>query len=215
MFHPTVSPHDSRIAVVGSDMTGDYISPLTAATHGASSASAIRSGIRRSTPATPTCWDATTGILYRSPDLGASWKPVLPRPAAIRKVTTGDDHASEYFYLSEGPPADVSAFTIDPADSKSLYAAVGTTLWYSYDTGGTWTQIANLAGNMSALWIDPRSLKGERTLYAARGSQEHNLIRRDGKWSSRRIAASSHRSPLPFLSSTPLSAAASGSPRVV
>jgi photosystem II stability/assembly factor-like uncharacterized protein len=181
MFHPTVSPHDSRTAVLACDMTGSYIT-----TDGGQNWRffSLRDPARFFVfdPMDPQVLYASTGVLYRSADLGATWKMVLPRPAAIEKITTGDDHASENYHVREDPPADISAFAVDPEDSRSLYAAAGSTLWYSFDTGSSWRKVADLAGRMSAIWIDPRSLKGDRTIFAAGPNAIY--IRRDGKWNS-------------------------------
>jgi photosystem II stability/assembly factor-like uncharacterized protein len=181
MFHPTVSPHDSRVAVVACDMTGNYIT-----TDGGENWRffSLRDPARFFVfdPIDPNVIYASTGVLYRSADRGFTWKVLLPRPAAIEKITTGDDHASENYHVREDPVADVSAFAVDPEDSRSLYAAVAASLWYSFDTGTTWRRIADLAGRMSAIWIDPHSLRGDRTIYAAGPNAIY--IRRDGKWNS-------------------------------
>ena len=181
VYRPTVSPHDSRTVVLSCDMTGNYITRDGGQNWRIFS---LRDPVRFFVfdPVDPNVLYASTGVLYRSADLGASWQAVLPRPADVLRVTAGDDHASEYYHVRQGPPADVDALAVDPDDSRSLFAAVGKSVWQSADTGATWRRVADLAGRMSALWIDRRSLKGDRTLYAAGPNAIY--MRRDGKWSS-------------------------------
>jgi len=181
MFHATVSPHDPRVVVLGCDMTGSYITYDAGETwHFFSLRDPARFFVFD--PIDTNVIYAKSGLLYRSADKGATWKPLLPRPAAIEKITVADDHASEKYHLREEPSANITAMAIDPADSHSLYLAIGSALWYSFDTGATWTKTADLAGRLSAIWIDPHSLKGERTIYAAGPNAIYT--RRDGKWSS-------------------------------
>ncbi|MBS1856316.1 MAG: hypothetical protein JST11_13195 [Acidobacteria bacterium] len=190
MFHPTVSPHDAWTVVLACDMTGNYVTTDGGAHWRFFS---LRSPVRLFAfdPAVAKVLYASTGALYRSADLGLTWKMILPRPGDLAKTTAGDDHASETLHVRAGPPADVAAFAIDPADSKSLYAAVGKTLWSSSDTGGTWHAIADLTAPVSAIWIDATSPAGDRAIYAA--GPDAIYIRRGGRWSS-------GASPGPFTS---------------
>src|SRR6266487_3171453 len=99
---------------------------------------------------------------------------LLPRPEAIRKITMGDDHAGKTFHVSPDPAVPhglANALAIDPDDSRRLYLATEenakTTLWISQDWGVTWSHSAGLGGGAREIWIDPHSLKEERTLYIA------------------------------------------------
>ena len=49
-----------------------------------------------------------------------------------------------------------------------------------YDAGGTWQKSADLRGRTRQIWIDPRSPRGDRTLYVA--GPDALYIRRDGRW---------------------------------
>ena len=190
MFHPTVSPHDSRTVLLACDMTGNYLTTDAGENWRIFS---LGDPVRLFAfdPIDRNVLYASNGALYRSADQGTSWTRLLPRPAAIEKVTMGDDHASEYFHVREAPAAEIDAFAVDPADSRALYATVGNSLWHSADTGVTWRKIADLAGKVSALWIDARSPKEDRTLYAAGPGAIYT--RRHGTWTS-------GESPGPFSS---------------
>jgi photosystem II stability/assembly factor-like uncharacterized protein len=107
---------------------------------------------------------------------------LLPRPNDVLKTTVGDDHASEYHHVRQGPGADIDALAVDPDDTRSLYAAIGNSIYQSGDGGANWRRTAELSGGMSALWIDRGSPKDERTVYAA--GRDCIYIRRQGKWSS-------------------------------
>jgi photosystem II stability/assembly factor-like uncharacterized protein len=179
LFHPTVSPHDSRTALVACDMTGAYLTrdggatwrifnlgePVQFFVFDPLDANAIYAG-------------AGGGGLFRSGDAGASWKRFFPRQ--VEKITMGDDHASGYLYTTGQPRGEVTAMAIDPADSRSLYLALGSALWTTVDTGATWQKAADLPGRAYQIWIEPRSPRGDRTLYAA--GADALYIRREGRW---------------------------------
>jgi photosystem II stability/assembly factor-like uncharacterized protein len=118
----------------------------------------------------------TTGA-FRSSDGGATWIRFFPLAA---QVGLGDDHASGDLLVAGRPIAPVTALAIDPADSYSLYLAQGSALSFTADRGATWQKLAELPGPARRIWIDPRSPKGDRTLYAAGANAFY--IRREGKW---------------------------------
>ena len=178
VFHPTVSPHDSRTALAACDMTGSYI------THDGGVTWRI---VSLGAPAQFFLFDpsderviyAQAGALFRTSDGGATWSRFLPRE--VQSVTMGDDHASARLHTAGGEPAgNATAMAIDPEDSRILYLATGATLWTSYDTGGTWQNSATLPGRAREIWIDRHSLRGDRTLYVA--SDNALSIRKDGRW---------------------------------
>jgi len=181
MFHPTISPHDARTVVLACDMTGNYI------THDGGETWRIfnlRDPVRFFVfdPIDANVIYAKAGVLYRSADQGATWKVLLPRPSAIEKITTGDDHASENYHLREEPGGEITAMAIDPEDSRLLYLGIDNGFWSSSDSGATWRKTADLAGRLSAIWVDPQSAKNDRTIYAAGPNAIY--MRRGGKWSS-------------------------------
>jgi photosystem II stability/assembly factor-like uncharacterized protein len=183
LFYPTVSPHDPRTVLTACDMTGAYV------THdGGVSWRMFNLG----EPARFFVFDpldahlmyAEAGGLFRSTDDGATWTRFQPRAAAINRSTMGEDHAGARLFVDGGPPLNHTAFAIDPADSQSLLLATSggekAALWQSVDGGGSWRRIADLDGRVSQIWIDPHSLRGDRTLYLAGPSAI--FIRQDGRW---------------------------------
>jgi photosystem II stability/assembly factor-like uncharacterized protein len=183
LFYPTISPHDPRTVLIACDMTGSYI------THDAGRTWRI---FNLGAPAQFFVFDpidprviyAHADGLFRSADGGATWSRFLPRAAAIRKITMGDDHAGMNLDYSPDIPGPGTALAIDPADSQSLLYATHSggkaVLWQSVDGGGTWRKSADLPGRASQIWIDPRSLRGDRTLYIA--GPAAIFIRQDGRW---------------------------------
>jgi photosystem II stability/assembly factor-like uncharacterized protein len=180
MFHPTISPHDPRTVVLACDMTGNYITHDGGATWRIFN---LRDPVRffLFDPIDPNVIYAKAGILYRSPDKGATWKTLLPRPSTIEKITVGDDHASENYHLREEPRGEINAMALDPEDSRSLYLGIDNGFWSSTDTGVTWRKTAELAGKLSVIWIDPQSARNDRTIYAA--GPDAIYTRRGGQWS--------------------------------
>jgi photosystem II stability/assembly factor-like uncharacterized protein len=92
----------------------------------------------------------------------------------------GDDHAGGRLQTAGGPNGNASALAIDPEDSRILYLILDATLWTSYNGGGDWQKSGDLPGRASGLWIEPHSLRGDRTLYAAGAAALY--IRQDGRW---------------------------------
>src|ERR1700744_5785910 len=94
MFHPTISPHDARTALIACDMTGAYI------THDGGESWRmfnLRGDVRffAFDPIDPhTMYTKATG-LWRSTDDGESWKLVYPAPSAVKGIRRNSDHSDE------------------------------------------------------------------------------------------------------------------------
>jgi len=134
LFHPTVSPHDPRTALVACDMTGNYITADGGGRwRGFNLGTAAQFFVFD--PIDPRVIYAKAGALFRSADGGSTWARFLP--STVARITMGDDHASLTLHGGSEPRGDVGALAIDPADSRVLYLAIGAALWTSADGGAT------------------------------------------------------------------------------
>jgi photosystem II stability/assembly factor-like uncharacterized protein len=169
MFNPTISPHDPNTVLLSCDMTGSYI------THdgGRSWRMFNLGGTTRFfvfDPLDPHTMYAETIGLWRSTDDGESWKLVYPKPAAVEGVEMSSDHADEKILTRINQIGTITALAIDPADSRTLYAAMdekdAPSLYVSHNYGDTWQKEAALPEVPRHLWVDPYSPRTSRTLIA-------------------------------------------------
>ena len=183
IYAPTISPHDTSDVLLHCDMTGSYIS------HDGGSSWRMfnlrgRARFYLWDPLDANVVYVQTTALWRSADRGNTWRLVYPDPAGITGIRMPDDHAGEIF-LSHGEPAPaVTALAVDPADSKTLYAAFrepsAAVLRVSTDTGKTWRDAGAIAGGAQKLFVDPRSSRADRTIYAIGGNSV--AVREHGAW---------------------------------
>ncbi|PYV82663.1 MAG: hypothetical protein DMG93_11115 [Acidobacteria bacterium] len=170
MFHPTVSPHDPNTALVACDMTGAYI------THDGGRSWRmfnLRDVVHffAFDPTDPKTIYAGTRNLWRSNDAGETWKLVYPKPSTIQAIRMNSDHSDETVIANPDPLGTIQAFAIDPADSRTFYAATAKdqkfALFISRDSGNSWQQTDTLPEQAQHIWVDPNSPRESRTLYAA------------------------------------------------
>ena len=167
MFNPTISPHNLNMVLISCDMTGSYI------THdgGRSWRMFNLRGVTRFFAFDPlaahTMYAGGIG-LWRSTDDGETWKLVYPEPSAVRGIEMSSDHAEEKILAQPDPLGTIAALAIDPADSRTLYAAAGekdaSALFVSHDYGESWQKEVALPEVPQRLWVDPYSPRTSRTL---------------------------------------------------
>ena len=182
-FYPAVSPHDPNLVLVACDMTGAYISEDRGASWRLFD---LRDPVKFFVfdPGDAKVIYAGAHVLWRSADRGRTWSLVYPPPASVTRLITPDDHASPLVETAEGPAGPVTALAVDPADSKTLYAAIGgsrnAALYLSNDSGAHWESSAGLAGGGRKIYVDPHSPRDDRTLYVI-GTNSVS-VRRAGRW---------------------------------
>ena len=102
MTHPTISPHDPKLVLVGCDMTGAYITY-----DGGESWRMINLGSVVSSfafdPVHPDVIYAANPALWRSSDRGRSWRMVFPDPNRHTRELMIGDHAE--YSRPHGRPA--------------------------------------------------------------------------------------------------------------
>ncbi|MEO8591686.1 MAG: hypothetical protein ABI759_00040 [Candidatus Solibacter sp.] len=186
LYHPAISPHDSRTVLVACDMTGAYLTR-----DGGAHWRMINLGQAVNAfffdPTRANILYALGDALFRSDDTGDTWRTFYP-PNSF--MSTGDDHASGSLQVGKQEVPPVTAFAIDPSDSRILYLARGTTLFTTFDSGVHWEPSPGLPGPARHIWVDPKSLPGDRTLYIAGGNAFYT--RRDGKWRTSSLPGAIH-----------------------
>ncbi len=182
-FLPTISPHDPKEVLVACDMTGSYI------THDAGHSWRMfnlrgRVNFFVFDPKDPNVIYAKATGLWRSVDDGRSWNLIFPDPATVERVEMPDDHAGEIIVSRGDPGGTITALAVDPANSRTLYAAFRdgslSTLRYSEDWGKTWKKSTDLPDGGTGIYVDPGSPEQDRALYVVGRS---SIARREGgKW---------------------------------
>ena len=186
MFLPTISPHDSKVVFIACDMTGSYLSSDAGASWRMFNLRG-RTEVFAFDPVNPRTMYAYGIALYRSTDGGTRWQLLYPAARDIRTVAVIGDHAEEELRLKSGPEERITALTVDPADSKTIYAAMSvarreTTLKVSTDWGVSWHAAGVLADGARAIYVDRNSPRTDRTLYVA--GKTRVAVRRGGVWQS-------------------------------
>src|SRR5712692_2453147 len=188
LFAPTISPQDPGRVLVACDMTGAYISEDAGESWRMFN---LRGTVRFFVfdPLDANVIYAQSIGLWRTTDSAHTWHLVYPNPANVTGVEMPDDHASETIVTANGPAASVTALTIDPADSKILYAAFrqgpSHNLRMSPDWGKTWQALAELPAAAQKIYVDPHSPHDDRTIYVL--ANTYILVRERRKWQRREL----------------------------
>ena len=168
MFNPTVSPHDPNTVLISCDMTGSYITHDGGHTWRMFS---LRGVVRffAFDPLDPKVMYAQATGLWRSTDGGETWNLIYPAPDKIKSIVMRSDHSDEIMVADPDPLGDIAALAIDPANSKTLYAAAGdksrASLFISNDWGESWSKQEDLPETPRRIWIDPNSPIQSRVVY--------------------------------------------------
>lgn len=160
MFNPAISPHDPNTVLVSCDMTGSYI------TH--DGGRQWRMFNLRGTviffafdPGDPQVLYAMATGLWRSVDGGQTWRLLYPKPESVHGIEMASDHADERIIAGPDPLGTITAFAVDPGDSRTLYAAASNNsvnnFFVSHDSGESWRLERPLAEPATHIWVDAKS----------------------------------------------------------
>ena len=194
IYLPTTSPLNSNDVLTHCDMMGAYISH-----DGGDSWRMfnLRGRVRFNLfdPVDTNVIYVSTIGLWRSTNRGKTWRLVHPDPSSVTGVVILGDEAGERI-LTNGPSqGSISILAVDPANSKTLYAAIlengKHTFATSKDWGATWHRGAELPGFQASsahpyggcpqrIFVDPASPASNRTIYFV-GTNSIS-VRRNGTW---------------------------------
>jgi imidazolonepropionase-like amidohydrolase/photosystem II stability/assembly factor-like uncharacterized protein len=168
MFYPAVSPHNPDRAMVACDMTGSF------ATYNGGRSWRM---FNLKGPVDYFVFDpidsntvyANSIALFKSTDRGNTWSIFYPSPSNVSGIVSQGDHANEKVITKDSTAQKVLALTVDPADSKKLYAAIsidGKSGFYtSQDGGNSWKKERDLAEKTKNIYINPDSPQNDRTVF--------------------------------------------------
>jgi photosystem II stability/assembly factor-like uncharacterized protein len=168
MFNPTISPHDTNTVLISCDMTGSYITHDGGTTWRMFNLRGVVDFFAFDPKDPNTMYAHATG-LWRSTDGGEHWNLVYPDPSTVRGVKMDSDHSDENILADPDSLGNISAFAIDPDNSKVLYAAAGSktspALFISKDGGATWSKLTDLPDSPRRVWVGPKSPAELRTIF--------------------------------------------------
>lgn len=168
-YNPTVSPHDPNTVLISCDMTGAYI------THDGGKSWRmfnLRGTVKSFAfdPKDPRVIYANVTGLWRSTDEGETWKLLYPKPSSVKEIRMASDHSDETIVAAPDPLGSITAFAVDPQNSKILYVSASedgqAALFVSPDWGETWKREADLPEPALHVWITSNCifLAGEHSI---------------------------------------------------
>ena len=159
---PAVSPHDPKVAVLGCDMTGAYVTADGGASWRMFNLGSVPSAFAFD-PRNPSVIYAGAEGVYKSEDAGRSWRLVLPDPGQGTVERSIGDHGDRVFFTSDpaypgsGRSVTVHAIAVDEDDASHVLVAASaadspvpgtpaspTLLIESRDGGRRWSRTAEI-----------------------------------------------------------------------
>jgi photosystem II stability/assembly factor-like uncharacterized protein len=183
MFTPAISPLNSQLAFVSCDMTGSYITENGGDDWRMFNLRGVVDFYAFDSKDPNTVY-ANSSALFRSEDAGRTWNVIYPPPSEIAGIVSKGDHAMEVLVTNDSTNRRVMAISVDPADTKKLYAAISIDkevgFYFSNDQGATWTKEHALEDGAKKIFIVPSSPDNNRTIYVV--GKNTIAIKRDGVW---------------------------------
>lgn len=171
MFHPTISPHNSNLTFLSCDMTGSYVTENGGDSWRMFNLRGVTDFYAFDPNDPNVVYANSSTFLFRSMDVGKTWSIIYPGPSQISGIVSKGDHAMEVVVTKDSTHRKVLALTVDPTDSKKLYAAISIDkevgLFFSDDRGEHWTKETTLGDGAKKIFIVPSSPLGNRTIYVA------------------------------------------------
>jgi len=158
---PAISPHDPKVAALGCDMTGAYITSDGGASWRMFNLGSVPTAFAFDPRSPATLYAGAEGV-YKSEDAGRTWRLVLPDPARNTVERPIGDHGDRVFFTDDpafpgsGRSVTVHAIAVDEDDSSRVYVAASaadspipgapaspTLLLESGDGGRSWSRAAS------------------------------------------------------------------------
>jgi hypothetical protein len=189
MTHPTISPHDPKVVLVGCDMTGAYITY-----DGGESWRMFNLGTGVSSfafdPAHPDVIYAGNPALWRSADRGRTWRMVFPDPRLHTRELMAGDHA-EYvirtddpLYPQAGDRMEVQAIAVAPDGTVAIAVSGRGVVKRS-----SRNSFVLASSDAARHWRKLRDLPADRVLSMTAGPSgdlaivtERHVVRQRGSW---------------------------------
>ncbi|MEX2230862.1 MAG: hypothetical protein WD824_01780 [Cyclobacteriaceae bacterium] len=168
MFYPKVSPHNPDLVLVACDMTGSFVT-----NDGGDSWRMfnLRGPVEYFVfdPLDSNTVYANSVALFKSTDRGNTWNLFYPPLSEIQGLVSKGDHATEVVATKDGTRRKVTAFAVDPDDSKKLYSAISIDNahgFYSSEDGGVhWRKEIDLQDEPKNIFVDPSSSEASRVVF--------------------------------------------------
>jgi photosystem II stability/assembly factor-like uncharacterized protein len=158
---PAISPHNPKLAVLGCDMTGAYVTADGGASWRMFNLGSVPTAFAFDPKSPATLYAGAEGV-YRSEDAGRTWRLVLPDPAQNTVERPIGDHGDRVFFTDDpaypgsGRSVTIHAIAVDEDDSGRVYVAASaadspipgtpaspTLLLESKDGGRRWSRAAS------------------------------------------------------------------------
>jgi photosystem II stability/assembly factor-like uncharacterized protein len=168
MFNPCVSPHDPYYSYVACDMSQSFVTYNGGESWRMMSLRGMVKFFVFDPIDTNTVY-ANSICLLRSTDKGKKWNVIYPDPSEITGIVSKGDEANENIIMKDSTKRKVLAFSVDPSDSKKLYAAISidneTGFYFSNDSGSHWIKDMVLEDGAKNIFVLPSSPINNRTIY--------------------------------------------------
>ena len=161
MRRPAISPHDSKIVLLGCDMTGAYVTGDGGASWRMINFGSVPTAFAFD-PSRPQTVYAGAEAVYKSDDAGRTWRMVLPDPAKNSVAKPIGDHGDRVLFTDDptypgsGRSVTIHAIAVDEDDPTRLFVAASaadspvpgtpasaTLLLGSTDGGRAWSRVAS------------------------------------------------------------------------
>lgn len=178
-FTPTYSFHDTDHFMLHCDMTGNYLTQNGGKSYKQINFKGDVQHIAYDPRDSNVIYAAGT-FLYKSSDAGHSWEVLFPGKGDIRSEQYFGDHAEYKVITSEHSAYEheigqIHSILADPARSKTIYFAMGSYFFYSFDDGQSWDK-QKIRERIAGMYTNSYELKTDVYLFTTSAIYVFNKI---------------------------------------